>query len=102
MTLQYTTNGAPLRGTGLCDATAAQRGKGAVMVNDLFPETKPPRAKPRVMAHVFDAGCSCETELARFECKRCGWQSDWLSVASISEGKRGVPCPKCNQGAPHE
>lgn len=72
------------------------------MVNDLFPDTKPPRAKPRVMAHVFDAGCSCETELARFECKRCGWQSDWLSVASISEGKRGVPCPKCNQGATHE
>lgn len=67
--------------------------------NDLFPGTKPPRAAPRVMAHVVDAGCSCETNLARFECKRCGWGSGWLSVASISDGKRGIPCQTCNQGA---
>ena len=65
---------------------------------DMFPETKVPRAAPRVMAHVFDAGCSCETNMARFECKRCGWQSEWLSVASISDGKRGIPCQTCNTG----
>ena len=60
--------------------------------NDLFPGTKPPRAKPRVMAHVFDAGCSCENNVARFKCRRCSWQSEWMSVASISDGKRGIGC----------
>jgi len=69
------------------------------MKPDLFPDLLPPkspRAKPRVMAHVIDAGCSCETDLARFGCK-CGWESEWISVASISDGKRGIPCEKCNE-----
>ena len=79
------------------EASKASQAK-AKRENDLFPGTKPPRAAPRVMAHVFDAGCSCETNLARFECKRCGWQSEWQSVASISDGKRGIPCPTCNTG----
>ena len=79
-------------------ASQAQAKRENARATDLFPETKVPRAKPRVMAHVFDAGCSCETNLARFECKRCGWQSEWLSVASISDGKRGIPCPTCNTG----
>lgn len=64
---------------------------------DFFPEPKPARAKPRVMAHVCDAGCSCESEIARFECKACGWQAAWLNIASITEGKRGVPCEVCNK-----
>lgn len=66
------------------------------MTTDLFPSTKPPRAKPRVMAHIIDAGCSCESNLARFRCRRCGWESEWLFVASITGGKRGTPCEKCN------
>ena len=79
-------------------ASQTQAKRENARATDLFPETKVQRAKPRVMAHVFDAGCSCETNLARFECKRCGWQSEWLSVASISDGKRGIPCPTCNIG----
>lgn len=66
---------------------------------DLFPYTKAPRAKPRVMAHVCDAGCICESDIAKFECRACGWQSEWLNIASISEGKRGVPCEVCNLAA---
>jgi len=64
---------------------------------DFFPETKPPRAKARQMAHVFDSGCSSEAYLAHFECKVCGWQSEWLSIGTVSEIKRGVPCEACNK-----
>ena len=66
-------------------------------MNDLFPmPAKPPRAKPRIMAHVIDAGCSCESDVAKFRCKVCGWESGWLNIATISEGKRGIPCEECN------
>ena len=60
---------------------------------DLFPDTKPPRAKPRVMMHVIDAG-DC---IAKFECAKCGAKSEWVPIANITEGKRGIPCPTCNQ-----
>jgi len=71
------------------------------VIADLFPmPAKAPRAKPRVMAHVIDAGCSCDTDLAKFKCKTCGWESSWLSVATISEGKRGIPCEECNLATP--
>lgn len=61
---------------------------------DLFGHKKP-RAKPRVMAHVFDAG----EDVAEFKCAQCGWLSGWLYVASITQGKRGVPCEQCNKPA---
>jgi len=64
---------------------------------DMFPiPERPPRAMPRVMAHVADAGA----EMIRFKCK-CGWDSDWIpwSVAGVtnSTAKRGIPCPVCNE-----
>lgn len=62
---------------------------------DLFGHTKP-RAKPRVMAHIVDAGSSAECQLGQFECKRCGWESGWVAFGTITEGKRGIPCAKCN------
>jgi hypothetical protein len=60
----------------------------------LFPLIyKPRRAKPRVMAHVVDAGA----EAARFACSRCGWDSDWLiQEFTDTEIRRGVPCERCN------
>lgn len=62
------------------------------MTPDLFPGSKPPRAKPRVMMHVCDAG-DC---IANFKCFKCGATSGWLDVANISEAKRGIPCEACN------
>lgn len=59
---------------------------------DLFPEAPVPRAKPRVMMHVIDAG----VDLALFECGRCGYNTDWVPYVSLSEAKRGMPCPDCN------
>lgn len=53
----------------------------------------PPRPR-RVLAHVVDAG----HKAAEFAC-RCGWR-EWQPVQSVSQAKRGVPCPVCNAGAP--
>ena len=46
---------------------------------------------------MVDAGCNpCGPgDIAQFECKRCGEQSEWLQC-SASEIRRGIPCPKCN------
>jgi len=58
-----------------------------------------PRRSPRVMMHVVDAGGDgSDSAIAVFRCMRCGHETDWLVVESITEGKRGVPCPSCNGG----
>ena len=66
----------------------------------MFQDLKPPRAKPRVLMHVCDAGFCDEDldrpELCRMKCTRCGVESDWLSFANVTEAKRGVPCEVCN------
>ena len=65
---------------------------------DLFPETKPPRAKRRVMMHVIDSGSRGPTDLiALFECGKCGHESKWLICQNWTEMMRGVPCPECNK-----
>lgn len=58
---------------------------------------KPTRSKPRALMHVCDAGCGPGSgHWAEFECKRCGHRSKWQRVESVTEAKRGIPCPKCN------
>ena len=66
----------------------------------LFPDYKKPRQKPRKLMRVVDAGDDqmCHRDencMAKFECKHCGYESDWMSVRT-SEAFRGIPCPKCN------
>jgi hypothetical protein len=72
---------------------------------DLFPELLPPRAQPRVLMHVFDAGtahCGRAEDLGKPICRmaccrhRCQVQSAWLVFDTISEARRGIACPKCN------
>lgn len=65
---------------------------------DMFPRPpKKPRAKPRVMAHVVDGGA----DFVRFECKKCGWDSDWLHIEENGfkedDFRRGIPCKPCNK-----
>jgi len=70
---------------------------------DLFPVFKPARAKPRVLMHVSDS-VECHTGAADdlgkpmcvMTCKRCSTSSDWLIFDTVSEAKRGIPCPTCN------
>lgn len=71
--------------------------------NDLFPETKLPRARPRVLMHVSDAtvchqgaGRDLGKPMCRMQCPRCRAETDWLIFKSVTEAKRGIPCEACN------
>lgn len=70
---------------------------------DMFAELKPPRKKPSKLMHVCDAGnevggaaTESKRHVVRFSCSRCGHETDWMIVESVTEGKRGIPCPQCN------
>lgn len=71
-------------------------------MSTLFDLPPKPRRQPRKMMHVCDAGdCGCsigdsESHSVRFACRRCGHETDWVQVRNVTEGKRGMPCPKCN------
>lgn len=70
------------------------------MTDDLF-GAKPRRARRQLM-HVSDAGDSCSGDdgegvvIAQFACKRCGHETDWIQVDTVTEARRGIPCPFCN------
>lgn len=69
---------------------------------ELIPKPKKPRSKPIKRAHIVDAGPNEGASareyphLGEFECKRCGWNSGWMQGQTITEMKRGIPCPDCN------
>ena len=69
---------------------------------DMFPGTKPPRAKPRVMMHLRDAGQSDgRGPVYEYECGRCGHNTGWIAKPDGPRGghlhHRVHPCPNCNQ-----
>lgn len=67
---------------------------------DMFADLKPPRATPRRLMHVCDAGDGCcenETPISvRYACARCGHETEWVNATTVTEAKRGIPCPHCN------
>lgn len=67
---------------------------------DLFAELLPgsaPRARPRVLMHVSDAGEREDGQhICVMTCRRCGAVTGWLPFANMTEAKRGVPCQACN------
>lgn len=67
-------------------------------MRDLFPGA--PRRPRRVMMHVADAGDGPSCPMIRFECPRCGHDTDWIKDQwTVSENRRGRPCPVCNKEA---
>jgi hypothetical protein len=62
-------------------------------------EFRPPPIPRRHLMHVFDAGPDDgeASHLVRFTCKRCGYETGWVRVESVTEGRRGKPCPTCNE-----
>lgn len=55
-----------------------------------------PKRKPRVVAHMIDAGNFPDGRMAaHFACCRCEW-AEWLAVENATEARRGHACPKCN------
>lgn len=74
------------------------------MTPDLFPDSKPPRAKPRVLMHVCDAtdvhtGAADDLgkPMCRMRCGKCGAETDWLVFETVTDAKRGIPCEACNK-----
>jgi DNA-directed RNA polymerase subunit RPC12/RpoP len=61
---------------------------------DLF--DKPPRKPRRVLARVADAGTGEDGQVVYFVCARCKW-AEWMRARTVTEAKRGYPCPRCNQ-----
>lgn len=56
------------------------------------------RRPRRVMMHVVDAGNGPGSKVIRFACGRCDHDTDWIvDERTISENRRGMPCPKCNE-----
>lgn len=70
--------------------------------DDMFSGHKPPRQPHRKLMHVCDAGdtgCGTDDErdvIVKFACVRCGYESDWMRCSTVTEAKRGMPCPRCN------
>lgn len=58
----------------------------------LFRKYQIPRAAFIKRAHAEDAS---ESEV-KFTCKRCGWNSGWTEYRTVSEARKGIPCPHCN------
>lgn len=57
---------------------------------------RPPRAMRGQLMHVYDIGGSESNPDCQMRCKRCGFASEWLRFDSVTEAKRGLPCPACN------
>lgn len=61
---------------------------------------KPPRRMRGQLMRVCDTGPGegpgCVVQM---RCKRCGHQSEWLLFDTVTEAKRGLPCPKCVEAA---
>lgn len=61
---------------------------------------KPARRMRGQLMRVCDAGGGegpgC---IVQMRCKRCGHQSEWLTFDTVTEAKRGLPCPKCAEVA---
>ena len=56
---------------------------------------RPKRKTRGQLMHVCDAGCGEEKPIVQFQCPKCEYQSDWFEFDTVTEAKRGLPCPKC-------
>jgi DNA-directed RNA polymerase subunit RPC12/RpoP len=65
----------------------------------LFAKSDIPRRQPIKRMHVIDAGMSdmkgCQW--LEFKCSRCGYKEQGHYTETVTEAKRGLPCPKCNE-----
>ena len=68
-------------------------------MNQLFTKDQSPRSKNIKRMHVRDAGNHpCGGKVIEFQCKHCKYNTGWIKDSkTITENKKGLPCPKCNQ-----
>lgn len=56
---------------------------------------RPKRRTRGQLMHVCDAGHE-NGLIVKMRCGRCRHESGWLRFDTVTEAKRGLPCPKCN------
>lgn len=60
-------------------------------------EFKTAPTKRRKLMHVMDAGPAEDAgNMVVMQCNRCDLKTDWFYMRTVTEAKRGIPCPKCN------
>ena len=74
---------------------------------DLFP--RPPRKRPRILMHVSNLVGEYTVEL---KCSKCGTAERFTcrpkehafvdEDLTVTQARRGVPCPKCNAVTAHQ
>jgi hypothetical protein len=48
--------------------------------------------------HVADAGNGAGCKVIQFRCSKCGYDTGWIrDDLTVTENRRGLPCPKCNE-----
>ena len=71
--------------------------------HDMFAALKPPRKVPEKLMHVCEAAGCCEEDgtgaMVRMLCARCGYETKWLYLETVTAAKRGIACPHCNENA---
>lgn len=80
--------------------TRAKRPRKAPWTPDLFPETLQTRAKARVMMKGVDHSFNDEDPespyIGHMRCHKCGHDAGWMGFKTLTEARRGAPCPVCN------
>ncbi|WJS87281.1 hypothetical protein [Paracoccus sp. TOH] len=68
----------------------------------LFDKKDLPRRAPLKRMRVEDAGVFPDGKpCIQFVCPHCGYDTDWIyDTWTISENRRGLPCPRCNPDSP--
>jgi hypothetical protein len=61
---------------------------------------RPPRRSRGQLMHVSDAGGGCGADpglsvIVTMRCRRCDYDSEWLRFDTVTEARRGLPCPRC-------
>jgi DNA-directed RNA polymerase subunit RPC12/RpoP len=65
---------------------------------EMFDKPRRPRQWRMVVCDAGDGPCCCdETPISvRYLCPRCDHETGWMGAKTVTEAKRGIPCPKCN------
>lgn len=62
--------------------------------HEMFDKPRKPR---QWLMHVSDAGGDGPHDVwVKFECHRCQHETGWVNMRTVTEAKRGIPCPICN------
>lgn len=62
----------------------------------LFDKGRKKRKKPQKLMHVCDAGPGPDSLAVCMSCSKCDLRTCWFAVRNVTEAKKGIPCPKCN------